>query len=169
MATMRSSTARVRTMISWMRLSRAGSRSATAVPSDSAALRRVRVGMAGSVREEEVADLTVEVGVALDHRPVPAVGVHGQIGVRQDSLEVVGVRHRDDRVLATVHDERPVLELLELLVGDGHLLHPPLAWRREHRRERPLEAGLDAALVAGASELVVDALAVGDEGVEHLL
>src|SRR4051794_30305037 len=112
MATMRSSTARVRTMISWMRFSSAGSRSATAVRVGSSALRFARGGMsAASGLEEEVADLTVEVGVSLDHRPVATVGVHGQVGVVQDPLQVVRVRHRDDRVLTTVHDQGAVLEL----------------------------------------------------------
>src|SRR5687768_13815318 len=169
MATMRSSTARVSTITSWIRRSSAGSRSAMAVADGASALRLVLVAMArASGVEEEVADLTVEIGVALDHRPVPAVGVHGEIGVRQDALEVVRVRDGDDRVLPAVHDQRAVLELLELLVRDGHLLHPALPRRREHRREGLLEAGLDAALVARPGELVVDPLVVGDEGVQNL-
>src|SRR3954451_16988449 len=147
MATMRSSTARVSTMTSWMRLSRAGSRSATAVPTGSAALRLLRVGMsAASGLEEEVAHLPVEVCVAFDHRPVPTLGPDREVGVLQDPLEVVGVRDRDDLVLPPVHDQGPVGQLLQLLVRDGHGLHPPLPRRREHRREGLLEALLDAAL-----------------------
>src|SRR5687768_15144975 len=130
MATMRSSTARVSTITSWIRRSSAGSRSAMAVADGASALRLVLVAMAGaSGVEEEVADLAVEIGVALDHRPVPAVGVHREIGVLQDPLEVVAVGHRDDRVLPPVDDQGPVRKLLQFLVRDGHGLHPALPRR----------------------------------------
>src|SRR5215210_1493639 len=102
MATIRSSTARVSTMISWIRRSSAGSRSATAGRPGSAdpawPLRLVRVVMS-SGPEQEGTDVAVEVVVALDHRPVTAVGVHLEVGVLQDALEVVGVRHGDHRVV----------------------------------------------------------------------
>src|SRR3954453_5437238 len=127
MATMRSSTARVRTMISWIRFNSAGSRSATAVMAGSSALRFARGGMsAASGLEEEVADLPVEVGVAFDHRPVPALGPDREVGVLQDPLEVVGVRDRDDLGLPPVDDQGPVGQLLQLVVRDGHGLDPPL-------------------------------------------
>src|SRR5688572_16230909 len=149
MATMRSSTARVSTITSWMRRSSAGSRSVIAGAAGASALRLVLGAMIGaSGAEQEVADVPVEVGVSLDHRPVPAVGVHVKVCVRQDPLEVVGVLHRNHGVLPAVHDQGLVLELLQLLVRDRHPLHPALPRCREHRGEGLLEAGLDAALVA---------------------
>src|SRR3954462_9134539 len=97
-----------------MRRSNAGSRSATAVAVCSSFFRLVRVATtAASGVEEEVAYLPVEVCVALDHRPVAAVGVHDEVGVRQDPLEVVGVRDRDHRVLPAVYDQGLVLKLLQ--------------------------------------------------------
>src|SRR5829696_4955461 len=101
MATIRSSTARVRTITSWIRRSSAGSRSATAGRSESAdrvgSLRLVRVVMT-SGPEQEGADVAIEVVVPLDHRPVAAVGVNLEVGVLQDALKVVGVGHGDHRV-----------------------------------------------------------------------
>jgi hypothetical protein len=62
---------------------------------------------------------------------------------------------RDHLVITAVDDQRLLVDLAELVVGDDHLVHAVLPRRREHRRECLLEARLDARLVAGPGELMV--------------
>jgi hypothetical protein len=104
---------------------------------------------------QEVIHQPDEITGPLDLGPVTAPPEDMQLRpVDQVQQPERGVQ-RDYLVIAAVDDQRLLVDLAELIVGDDHLVHAALPRRREHRRECLLEARLDARLVADPGEPVV--------------
>ena len=64
---------------------------------------------------EELEQAAVEVGVSLDHRPVSAVRIDGQIGIVDELFQLQRRLQWDHLVLAAVNDQRSVRKLVGCL------------------------------------------------------
>jgi len=86
-----------------------------------------------------------------------------QLRARNQLVERERGLQRDHPVVATVDDQRLVLDGADVGFGAGHGIDPALARRGEHGREALLEARADAGLVAQLRQFVIDQRTVPGE------
>ena len=148
MPTMRSSTARVCTSFSKMRLSSSGSRFFER------RTRRLRLGLGRSCHigsrsqlEKNSVRARLKSAVRSIFDQCPQWGYTDSWALSKSHQGQRGL-DRDHLVLASLDDQCPVRHLADLVFRRTHRVDPPLAGRREHRRERLLESGLGTSAVA---------------------